>query len=223
MRIDGFSRIRATLDISKKTGALSDVLCGDAARFARGARLRLELLLVHGQELADPSLIDAARLRILSTDDPDSAIAVNKAIGPSAINAGVTLEEWDAGEPDKCHLRFELTAGEVAEGVFTGTLADASQHWFLLTYGAGEDLLFAGTVGSFDGGYTASGIPPLAGSGASLDDVRSFITAALNNYVKFSGNPKGATIRLDAPVADKRILVGCDDNGDPSFSTQTTT
>lgn len=223
-RIDGFSRIRTELDISEKYGPMGDVFTGAAARFGRGARLRFEILLRQGSEIADPSLIDAARLRVLATSYPDSAIAINKAIGPAYINAGVTEEEWDTNEPDKCHLRFELTASETGEGVFGGGLADADvPHWFLLTYGAGEDLLFFGTVNSIDAGYTSSGTPPLAGTAASLDDVRAYIDAALTNFVRFSGNPAGAKIEFQAETSGKKVKIGADDNGEFDVKTKTTT
>ncbi len=225
MRIDGFSRVRAVLDLSDKRGALTDVLSGGPARFARGARVRFELLLKQGDDLADPSLIDAARLRILSSSSPDSALGIDATIGPSAMNRGVTEEDWDTGEPDKCHLRFELTASQTAEGVFAGSpLAnDDFDHWLLLTYGAADDFLFAGTVKSFDAGTGAAGVPPSSPTAASLDQVRAYIDAALANYVRFSGNPAGALVEFTSAVGAKKVKIGADDSGDLYVGTQTTT
>lgn len=222
-RIDGFSRVRVALDISEKTGILSDQLSGTAARFARGSRVRFEFALFHGADLADPSEIAAARLRVLSSNDPDSAIGIDKTIDPTAINAGITLAQWDAGEAEHCHLAFELTSSETAEGVFNGTLADADvKHWFLLTYGAGDDFLFAGEVESFDAGYTASGTPPLSGTAASIEQVRQIVEALTANVVRFDGNPAGARVSLTSPSGQKYARLGCDDAGNFDTGTQPT-
>jgi hypothetical protein len=187
--------------------------------------LRFEFLLVHGPsaELADPSLIAAARLRVLSSEDPDSAIGIDKTIGPSYINAGVTAAQWASGEPEMCHLRFELTSSETAEGVFAGTLADAdADHWFLLTHGSGDAFLFASKVKSFDAGYTASGTPPLSGTAASIEQVRAYLDAALAQYVKFVGNPPGRKLELTSGVGGKVVQLGADDEGNFSTGTQPT-
>lgn len=223
-RIDGYSRIRTEIDISEKTGTLSDALSGGACRFARGTRVRFEFLLMQGNALADPSQIAAARLRLLSNEDPDSALGMDKTIGPSLINAGVTLVEWKTGEPDKCHLRFEFSSSETAEGVFAGTLADADDdHWFLLTHGAGDDFLFAGLVKSFDAAMATAGVPPSSPTAASIEQVRAYVDAALAQYVKFVGNPPGATAEFTSGVAQKKVKIGADDNGELYVGTQTTT
>jgi hypothetical protein len=103
-------------------------------------------------------------------------------------------------------------------------LADADEnHWFRLTHGSGDALLFAGTVKSFDAGYTASGTPPLSGTAASIEQVRSYIDAALAQYVRFVGNPAGATIETTSAVGGLKTKVGTDSNGDFGVITQTTT
>ena len=224
-RIDNYTRVRVALDLSGKTGSLpvSDVRSGGRAQFPRGGPTRFEFLLMYGNELSDPSVIAAARLKVLSSGDPDAAIGINKTIGPSMINAGVSLEQWDTGEPDMCHLRFELSSSETAEGVFAGTLADADQdHWFLLTHGAGDVFLYSGIVKSFDAGYTASGTPPLSGVAASLADVQAYVDAALQQYVKFTGNPPGWRIDLESPTTGKHVKLGADDEGNFSTGTQPT-
>lgn len=223
LRIDSCSRIRTVLDLAAKTGPLTDFFSGAAIRFARGSQLRFEFLLKFGNGLADPSLIAAARLRVLSSSDPDSAVGIDKTIGPSYINAGTTEAQWETGEPDMCHLRFELTSSETAEGVFTGTLADPdSEHWFLLTHGSGDAFLYSDIVRSFDAGYTASGTPPLSGTAASLEQVRAYLDAALAQYVKFVGNPAGRKIELTSPVGGKIVQLGADDEGNFSTGTQPT-
>lgn len=222
-RIDGYQRIRAVLDVQEKRGTLTDILTGAPARFARGARLRFEFLLKHGSELADPSLISASRLRVLSSSDPDSALAMDKTIGPSFMNPGITEADWDTNEADKCHLRFEFVAAETAEGVFSGTLSDDdTPHWLLLTHGAGEDLLFAGLVNSFDAAIGTAGTPPTTGTAATLDQIRALLEATLQNYVKFTGNPAGATIELTSGATRKVAKIGADDEGNIYTGTQPT-
>lgn len=211
------------VDIVAKTGAVTEKLNGGQCIFGRGSALRFEFLLRAGAEIADPSLISVAHLRVLSNSDPDSAIAIDKTIGLSAMNAGVTEAQWDTGEPAMSHLRFELTSSETAEGVFTGTMADAGQeHWFLLTHGAGDVLLFSGIVRSFDFGATAAGTPPLSGTAATLEQVSAVINAALQNVVKFTGNPAGATVRLQSPTTGLFVQLGADDQGNFSTGTQPT-
>jgi len=222
-RIDGFSRVRAALDLSGKTGPLTDALNDGPLRFARGARTRFEFLLKHGETIADPSLISVARLRVLSTSDPDSVVALDKTISVTSINAGVTQDQWDAGEPDMAHLRFEFTSSETAEGVFTATLADSdADSWFLLTYGSGDDFLYAGLVKHFDAGYTSAGTPPASGTAATIEQVRSTVEAMLANVVRFEGNPAGAKIALTSAVGGLKVRLGCDDAGNFSTGTQPT-
>lgn len=222
-RIDDYSRIRMEVDIVAKTGPVVEVLNGGQCIFGRGSKLRFEFLLKAGEEIADPSLISVAHLRVLSSEDPDSAIAIDKTIGPSAMNAGVTQAQWDAGDPAMAHFRFELSSSETAEGVFAGTMADAGQkHWFLLTHGAGDDLLFAGVIQSFDFGSNAAGTPPLSGTAATLEQVSAVINAALQNVVKFTGNAAGKTIELTSPTTNLKVQLGADDAGNFSTGTQPT-
>ncbi len=223
-RIDNYSRIRAELDISKKTGrAITDKLSGDPGRFGRGSNLRLEFLLKHGGVIADPSNVAAVRLRVLSTEDPDSTLAIDKTIGPTEMNPGITQDEWDTGDPSKAHLIFQLTSSETAEGVFTGALADSDvEHWFLLTYNADASLLFAGTVKSFDAATGAAGTPPLSGTAASVEAVAAMINAMAGGFVKYVGNPPGRTLELTGSNGHKTQW-GTDSEGNPIIGTQVTT
>jgi hypothetical protein len=224
-RIDSFSRVRAILDLQQKTGQITDALTGAAAIFPRGAAVRFEFLLMHGSELADASTIAAARLRVLSDHDPDSALGIEKTISSTSMNPGTTLAQWEAGDPSHAHLIFELTSSETAEGVFTGTITDEShKHFFQVTHGAGFSLLYAGLVNSFDAGYNpAAGTPAVTGSGATLEQIRALLEATLVNVVKFKGNPNGATIELSSPNGTYKVKLGTDDNGDVYTPTQTTT
>jgi len=221
-RFDGFTRIRAALELSEKKVTLTDAISGGAVPFFRGARLRFEFGLFYKGEIADASLITAARLRILSDSDPDSALAMDKTIGPAEMNTGIDIDDWNGGESADAHLRFEFTATEAAEGAFTGTLDDGDvPHWFLLTSGVNEDFLGAGTVISFDGGYNpAAGSPPAVGTGATVDQINAILQAALSNVVKYTGNPAAATIELTAPTTGKKVKLGCDDEGNFITDTQ---
>lgn len=224
-RLDGFTRIRSKIELSRKRVDLSDVISGDPGRFPRGARLRFEFGLFYKDIIADPSNISASRLRLLSSSDPDSALGMDKTISSSAMNPGITQADWDTGEASKAHLIFEFTAVECAEGVFAGTLLDTdTQHWFLLTYGVGDDFLMSGTVLSFDGGYNpAAGTPPATSPGATVDQIQAIFSATLADVVRFKGNPAGATIELLAPTSGKKGKWGMDDDGNFFEDTQTTT
>ncbi len=224
-RLDGFSRIRAELPFAAKVGVLNDVISGQAAVFGRGNKLRFEFLVTYKDEPADCTQLTNARLRILSSDDPDSALAMSKTIGPANIHGDITLEQWQAGESQHAHLIFEFDATETAEGLFTATLADtATDHWFIIDFDTGSSLVYAGTVKSQDvGNNPAAGTPPTNGTGATLEQIRAEFAAALTNVVRFNGNPAGATIELVAPTTGLKIKLGADDEGNLLTPTQAST
>lgn len=217
-RIDE-SRVRIEIDTAAKTGIAADVISGDAARFARGARLRIELGLFYKDQLADASTVTTARLRIFSVNDPDGAVAMDKTIGVTFMNPGLTQDDWDTGESAKSHFRFEFSAAETAESAFGGTLEDTSDHWFLLTQGANDDFLFAGTISSFDAGFSPSGVlPPGSGTAATLEQVAALLQATLQGYLKID-NDAGVTAGFVSP-AGRKIRIGAADDGTILTETQ---
>jgi len=223
-RYDGFTRIRAALELTdKRLLGLVDVN-GDAARFPRGARLRWEFGLFYNNEIIDASQIVLPRLRILDTSDPDSALALDSNLATVRVNGGITLAEWQTDDPDKAHIVVEFTSSQTAEGVFTTPPADPDvEHWFILTAGTGADFIASGTIKSFDGGYNpASGTPPVGGTGATVEAIQALLNATLAGFVKYKGNPAGATIELSS---DNGLLgkVGVDSEGNWMQPNQVTT
>lgn len=224
-RFDGYARVRVALELSdKRLLSLADV-AGDPARFPRGAKVRFEFLLLYNNEIVDASALDTPRLRILSTEDPDSALAIDSNSGTVRVKGDVTLAQWQTGDPAMCHFSVELSSTYTAEGVFTGTLADTeTPHWFLISAGAGGDFVACGLINSFDAGYNpASGTPPTVGSGASLADIEALLNLRFANVVKFSGNPAGKRIELTSDSGSFVWKLGVDNNGDPYTPTQVTT
>lgn len=223
VRIPNTQRIRAQLDNFQLKGVLNNALTDAAAIFARGSKLRFEFALFYGEEIADPSQITTARLRILAGSDPDDAVAMDKTIGIDQMNLGITAGQWVAGEQNHCHLAFEFLAAETAESVF-GALADESTHWFQLTYGPDDTTWFCGTLKSIDPGYDAPGnAPPAAGQSVTRDEVAAMLAAFAQSFVKFKGNPAGATIQLTAPSSGKIGEIGIDDDGNWIQPNQVTT
>jgi hypothetical protein len=224
-RFDGFARVRVALELSdKRLASLSD-FGGDPARFPRGAKVRFEFLFLYNGEIVDTSLLSLPRLRILSTEDPDSALAIDSNNGTVYTKGDVTLAQWQTGDPAMCHFSVEFTSTYTQEGVFTGTLADEdSNHWFLISAGAGADFVAAGLIKSFDAGYNpAAGTPPATGTGATIESIEALITARLAGVVRFSGNPAGAVIELTSPSAAYKVKVGSDDEGNLYTPTQVVT
>lgn len=225
-RYDGYTRIRAALELSDKALLTISDVNNDAAKFPRGGKVRFEFGLFWNDEIIDASAIDAARLRILSTEDPDSAIAIDSITSGAVVtlNTGITQDDWDTGEPAKAHLVFEFPASQTAEGVFTGTLTDAAtKHWFLLTAGASNDFLVSGIIESFDAGLAASGAAPGVGTTATVEAVEALLAQRLANFVKFRGNTPGATIELTSPTTGKIAKIGVDDEGNLITPDQVTT
>lgn len=221
-RFDGYTRIRAKLDLSDKfLTSITDVN-GDAAVFPRGAKLRFELGLFYADEIVDASQIALPRLRVLSTNDPDSALGMDSNSATVRVKGDLTLEQWLGNDPANAHIVIEFPAAQTAEGVFTGTLADGdSEHWFLLTDGLGADFIAAGIIKSRDGGYNpAAGTPPATGAGADIASIEALINAKLANVVHFTGNPAGATIELLSPNGLYKVKKGADNNGDELTETQ---
>lgn len=214
-RYDGYTRIRAELELSDKhLPNLSDVN-GDAARFPRGAKLRFEFGLFYNGVLIDASQIVAPRLRVLTDGDPDSALGMDSNGAVVRTKGDLTAEQWASADPAMAHIVIEFTAPQTAESVFGGGLADANtEHWFLLTDGVGADFIVSGILKSYDGGYNpAGGTPPATGPGADMAAIEALINAKLANVVKFQGNPAGATIELTSPTTGKKGKVGLDDEG----------
>ena len=90
-RFDGYARVRVALELSdKRLLSLADV-AGDPARFPRGAKVRFEFLFLYNGEIVDASALDTPRLRILSTEDPDSALAIDSNSGTVLVKGDVTL------------------------------------------------------------------------------------------------------------------------------------
>lgn len=224
-RFDGYARVRVALELSdKRLLSLADV-AGDPARFPRGAKVRFEFLLLYNNEIVDASALDTPRLRILSSEDPDSALAIDSNNGTVRVKGDVTLAQWQTGDPAMCHFSVELSSTYTAEGVFTGTLADTeTPHWFLISAGAGGDFVACGLINSFDAGYNpAAGTPPATESGASIASIEALINSRLANVVRFSGNPAGATIELVSPSAGFKVKLGTDDEGNLYTPTQVVT
>lgn len=214
-RIDGYARVRQAIELSDKTlPALTDVN-GDPARFPRGAKVRFEFGLFYDDTIADASEITLPRLRIFDTSDPDSALALDSNSGTVRVKGDLTDTQWQSGDPAMAHIVVEFTASQTAEGVFTTAPADAdTEHWFLLTYGSGGDFLACGKVRSFDAGYNpAGGTPPVSGTTATVEAIDALINAKLAGFVKYRGNPAGATIELTAPSTGLTGKVGLDDEG----------
>lgn len=225
-RYDGYTRIRAALELSDKALLNISDVNQDPARFPRGGKLRFEFGLFWNDEIIDASFIDAARLRILSSEDPDSAIAMDSITSGAVVtlNTGITQDDWDTGEPAKAHLVFTFPASQTAEGVFTGTLADSgSKHWFVITAGSSNDFLISGIVESFDAGLAVAGSPPASGTTATVEAVEALLNQKLANFVKFKGNTAGATIELTSPTTGKILKLGVDDEGNPITPNQVTT
>jgi hypothetical protein len=221
-RIDE-SRVRIEFDTAAKTGIALDVISGDAARFARGARLRVECGLFYKDALADASLLTSARLRIFAAGDPDAALAMDKTIGVTAMNLGLTQDQWDSGESAKSHLIFEFSAAETSESAFGGVLDDTSDHWLLLTQGVQNDFLWAGKISSFDAGFNAAGgTPPVVGSGASLDQIAALLQTTLQGYLKIVNGP-GINVTFQSPTTGKLVTLGANDDGTELIATQTDT
>ncbi len=220
-RIDGFARVRQAIELSDKLlPNLTDVN-GDPARFPRGSKVRFEFGLFYDEVLADASAIILPRLRILDTSDPDSVLALDSNDGTVRVKGDLSSAAWLGGDPADAHIVIEFDASLTAEGVFTTAPADSeTEHWFLLTYGAGGDFLAAGKVKSFDAGYTASGTPPIGGTTATVEAIQALIDAHLAGVVRFKGNPAGAEIELTSPTTGRLVRYGVDDNGNPSFATQ---
>lgn len=225
-RYDGFTRIRAALELSDKALLNISDVNNDPAKFPRGGKVRFEFGLFWNDEIIDASAIDAARLRILSNEDPDSTLAIDSITSGAVVtlNTGITQADWDTGEPAKAHLVFEFPASQTAEGVFAGTLADAAtKHWFVLTAGASNDFLVAGIIESFDAGLAVSGAAPGVGTTATVEAIEALLRQQLANFVKFKGNPPGATVELTAPTTGKIGKIGLDDEGNLITPNQVTT
>ena len=223
-RLDGYSRIRAELPFAAKTGIMTDVISAAPALFGRGNKLRFEFLVTYQDQPADCTQLTNARLRILSSDDPDSALAMTKTIGPENIHGDITLEQWQAGESQHAHLIFEFDAADTAEGVFTGTLIDgATPHWFIIDFDAGASLIYCGILQSIDAGNNpAAGTPPTNGTGATLEEIQALLAAQLLNVVRFEGNPAGRKVAFLSPTNGKTVRIGADDNGDFYVATENT-
>jgi hypothetical protein len=218
-RIDE-SRVRIAFDTAAKTGIAADVISGDAARFARGARLRIECGLFYKEGLADPSLITSAHLRIFASGSPDAALAMDRIIGATKMNPGINQAQWDAGESANAHFLFEFSAAETSESAFGGGLANETTHWLLLTQGPNEDFLWAGMITSFDAGYNpAGGTPPVTGAGATLDQVAALLQATLQGYLKII-NDAGITVTFTSPSTGKLVKIGANDDGTVLTETQ---
>lgn len=221
-RYDGYTRIRAALELSDKALLNISDVNSDAAKFPRGGKVRFEFGLFWNDEIIDASAIDAARLRILSTEDPDSALAIDSITSGAVVtlNTGLVQADWDTGEPAKAHLVFEFPASQTAEGVFAGELADgATKHWFVLTAGASNDFLVAGIIESFDAGLAVAGTPPVSGTTATVEAIEALLQQKLANFVKFAGNPPGARVELTSE-GGQIVKLGADDEG--NFITRTT-
>lgn len=223
-RVDGFARVRQALELSDKLLlSLTDVN-GDPARFPRGAKVRFEFGLFYNNELVDASQILLPRLRILDTNDPDSALAIDSNSGTVRVKGDLTQAQWDSGDPAMAHVVCEFTASQTSEGVFTTTPADGDvDHWFILTFGVGADFLASGKVKSFDAGYTAAGSPPPGGSAATLEAIEALLNARLLGFVKYKGNPAGSTIELQSPSTQLLGKIGLDDEGNWLTPNQVTT
>jgi hypothetical protein len=225
-RYDGYARVRCKLELSDKRLLTIADFAGDPARFPRGAKVRFEFLFTFNGEIVDMSALLAPRLRILSTEDPDSALAIDSNNATAiTIKGDVTQDQWDSGDPAMAHCTFAFDSVYTAEGAFTGTLDDGeTKHWFIITAGAGADFLVCGHLISFDAGYNpAAGVPPSGGSGATITDIEAILKSALANVVRFQGNPAGASIELLAPGSGRKVKLACDDEGNFQANTQTTT
>lgn len=217
-------RIRVKVDVNLKTGqgAITDAISGDVPKFARGAALQIEVGLFFADTILDASNISAATCVIKSGTDPDDSVAMTKTIGPTGMNRGLTLEDWDTGEADKAHLIFLFTAAETADGVF-GTPEDTAQHWIVLSGltdddGTDTDVFgFGSSIKSFDAGLTTLGAPPAGQTAASMEQ----ITAALQDFVKKVGSP-GDTITLVSGATRRQVKLAATDDGQLSTGTQPT-
>lgn len=220
-RFDGFARVRCELELSDKVLTNINDVNGDPARFPRGAKTRFEFALFFSSQnstgLVDASQIDSPRLRIFASDDPDGSVAIDSITTGATVRlkGDLTATQWASGDPAMAHLVFEFPASQTAEGVFGGTLDDGDEeHWFLITNGSGGDFIACGKIRSFDAGYNpAGGTPPAAGNSATIEAIDALLNARLASFVKYRGNPPGATIELTAPSSGKTGKIGLDDDG----------
>jgi hypothetical protein len=197
-------RIRVEVNIDAKDAAIKERSTGTVPKFARGAQLIVDVALISNSELVDISNISAATLTIKDSASRSGTKQAEKVIGPTSMNKGLALADWEAGGETAYHFRFAFTSGEM--GIGTGNTAN---HWAAfhgLT--TDVDVFGGGTIQSFDAGIAASTSPEVpVEDGVTLSQVN----ALMQDFMRKNGLP-GEMLTLRSPDGAHRLIVGIDND-----------
>lgn len=209
-------RVRIKVDTSIKygAGAFKNVIDAGLLQFARASSVQFEIGLFYRDTLVDISNIASATMEIHQTSLGSSSLAMTKTISAAGMRVGLTQDEWDSGEPDKCHFLFSWLSTETPDSVF-GTPGETQQHlcslWGYSTDATVDvDSFAAATIQSFNAGIMGTTVsPPVSGTGVTMEQLQS----VLGSFAKLVNDPN-VVIVMQSPDGTKRRIIGVDNNGD---------
>jgi hypothetical protein len=88
------------------------VLTGNSPQFWNGVDLQFEIALFRGATLADIANIDSITVDLKTTDLRTGLPLMSQTIASADLNAALTQDDWNAGDPVDCHALVKFTNGE---------------------------------------------------------------------------------------------------------------
>lgn len=171
-----------------KVGELfQSIFTGSNPKIFKGAGVDFEIALFD----LDGSLFDVSNVASMSVlvkpyGSPGSAAEMSKLT--AAINAGLTLTDWNNGVGAHAIVSFTGTEANIAAGNH-----DITVHGVTSDNAVDADVFGRSVLQVIDAGITSNTVAPLnPADGVTFDQ----LTALLANYVTFGKNPDGKMVTL---------------------------
>lgn len=107
-------RVRLAVNVSKKTLGV-DVLTAATARILKPADVQFEIALFadEGETLLDLSGLASIKLWVKSEKQRTAAAKFSQELESGGLNNALTIEDWEAGDPEDCHVLFSFPAASI--------------------------------------------------------------------------------------------------------------
>lgn len=205
------TRIRCPIYPSKVGENFFNLFSNTTPKIYKGAGVDFELALFDSPgNLFDIGNVVDFTLMVKPVNTPGGAAEILKTVAPAG---NISQANWEAGTAQ--HVSISLLGSETAIAAGTHDLTIWGH-----TSDAGSDPDVFGTtkIEVLDAGITAVTNPTVTPTYLTEDQIRQLIAG----FVRFNGNPAGSKIQLPSDNGQRYILIGCDDNGNPTFGTQPT-
>lgn len=171
-------RVRVAANV-RSTEESRDIRTGSTISAFDSADFRLELALFDGAPSEDDtpfcSLADITQLRLVIVDEEtlEGAAVVESVVDQADFtNTAMTRAQWDAGEPDQCHVAFDIDYTEMAL-LATG---EKVKTFHFAIYGpadGGQDVYAHGKIVMVRSGATI-GVSQYVGVSSRVDNGRPY-------------------------------------------------